>query len=279
MPYLAVCSMYRDHAPYLREWIEFHRLVGVERFFLYDNGSTDDHREVLAPYGDEVVVQPWTSPPEVKRGAPWGLSVAFDDCLERHRRDARWIAFIDIDEFLFSPTGRGLPDVLAGFESWPGVCVSRVDYGPSGHRKKPSGLVIESYLHRRGYEPGYREFVKSIVDPARTRRAFNAHRFLYTDGEAVDENGRPMDEAAPNRSEVSLSLLRINHYVTKSEEEYRDKEARWAAAGMPRAELQPAEVEPGWLESLDAEYDDAITQHVPALREALARLDASARAR
>ena len=42
-PYLAVCAIYRNEAPYLREWIEFHRLVGVERFFLYNNESTDDH--------------------------------------------------------------------------------------------------------------------------------------------------------------------------------------------------------------------------------------------
>jgi hypothetical protein len=273
MPYLAVCSMYRDHAHYLREWIEFHRLVGVERFFLYDNGSADDHLEVLAPYTDgEVVVHPWSSPASVKQGAPWGLSAAFDDCLRRHRHDARWIAFIDVDEFIFSPTGRRLPEVLTGFEAWPGVCVSRVDYGTSGHRSKPPGLVIESYLHRRSYESGYKELVKSIVDPARTRRCFNAHRFLYEDGFAVDENGRPLDESAPNRSDVSLSLLRVNHYLTKSEEEYREKAAQWTAAGMPRSKLRPAEQQPGWLESLQGEYDDAITAYVPDLREALARV-------
>ena len=41
--------MFHDEASYLREWIEFHRLVGVERFFLYDHESVDDSREVLAP--------------------------------------------------------------------------------------------------------------------------------------------------------------------------------------------------------------------------------------
>src|SRR5687768_9080374 len=60
-PYLSVCSIYRDHAEYLREWIEFHRLVGVERFFLYDNESSDDHREVLAPCVERgiVVIHDW----------------------------------------------------------------------------------------------------------------------------------------------------------------------------------------------------------------------------
>ena len=36
-----------------REWVEFHRLVGVERFFLYNNFSEDNHMEVLAPYIEE----------------------------------------------------------------------------------------------------------------------------------------------------------------------------------------------------------------------------------
>jgi hypothetical protein len=38
--YLAACTIYRDDAAYLTEWIEFHLLMGVERFFLYDEGST-----------------------------------------------------------------------------------------------------------------------------------------------------------------------------------------------------------------------------------------------
>ena len=59
--YLAVCAIYRDEGPYLREWVEFHRLAGVERFYLYDNGSTDEHEEVLRPYVEEGLVElnPW----------------------------------------------------------------------------------------------------------------------------------------------------------------------------------------------------------------------------
>ena len=61
--YLAACTIYRDDADYLGEWIEFHRLVGVERFVLYDNGSTDDHLDVLAPYLEEGAGDPAMSGP------------------------------------------------------------------------------------------------------------------------------------------------------------------------------------------------------------------------
>ena len=56
--YLSLCAVYRDDAPYLLEWIEFHRLVGVERFFLYNNGDRDDQRELLAPYVEEGTRDP-----------------------------------------------------------------------------------------------------------------------------------------------------------------------------------------------------------------------------
>ena len=50
-----------DESNYLREWIEFHLMVGVDRFVLYDNGSEDNSREILDPYvaGGIVTLLPW----------------------------------------------------------------------------------------------------------------------------------------------------------------------------------------------------------------------------
>src|SRR5947209_4668609 len=41
---LAICAIFKDEAPYLAEWVTFHRLMGVDRFYLYDNRSTDSWR-------------------------------------------------------------------------------------------------------------------------------------------------------------------------------------------------------------------------------------------
>jgi hypothetical protein len=264
--------MYRDHADYLREWIEFHRLVGVERFFLYDNESSDDHLDVLRPYIADgiVVLHDWPTPASVERGVPWGLIPAFDACLADHRHDARWIAFIDIDEFLFAPGGTPLPAVLSGYERHPGVYVSRLEFGTSGHRHRPAGLVAESYLRRRRYSPGDREWTMSIVDPERAVKCINAHIFLYEDGFAVDMDGEPVVRPPFGPTPVQMSPLRINHYVTKSEEEYKAKLEQWEAAGRS---LNPGA---GWLDALADEFDDTITSYVPALRAAVERAEAPA---
>ena len=128
--YLAVCAIFRDEAPYLAEWVAFHRLQGVERFWLYDNLSRDDWRSALEPYSDIVEVIPWPEEP--------GQDSAYSDCLKRHRSDARWIAFLDLDEFLFSPTERSLVEVLPEFERHPAVVVNWRMYGTNGH-EAPTG--------------------------------------------------------------------------------------------------------------------------------------------
>src|SRR5436190_16826680 len=96
--HLALCAIYRWEADYLREWVAFHRLVGVERFFLYDHESTDGHRSELAPFVDDgtALIHDWPVNP--------GQREAYDHCVAEHGHESRWIAFIDIDEFLFSPS-------------------------------------------------------------------------------------------------------------------------------------------------------------------------------
>jgi hypothetical protein len=253
--YLAVGALYLDQAPYLREWIEFHRLVGVERFFLYDNASTDAHLEVLAPYlaDGTVVVRDWPERPVQAR--------VYSDLVETHRDDARWIAVIDLDEFLFSPTGKPVSEVLRAFEVFPGVVANLVNFGTGGHREKPPGLVIESYTYRT-FNPEGERTVKSIFDPRRVIRCENAHAFAYESGSAVDELLRPVPVPDTRTETASCSLLRINHYPTRSETEVRLK---WMQPNPNAGEVRkPRPVPQGELR------DDLITAYVPALKRAIA---------
>ena len=264
--YLAVCGIYRDEARYLREWVEFHRLVGVERFYLYDNGSEDDHREVLGPYVHQGVVHVTSWP-----GRPAQLA-AYEDCLKRHRDEARWIAFLDVDEFLFSPTGHAVSTLLRDYERWPGVGVNWAVFGTSGHQVPPGGLVIESYL-RRTSEPDFNRHIKTIANPARVRAFCKPSFFMYDEGLAVDENhrcitGPPWSVTAS----VSFERLRINHYTTRSATEYAAKVSRgWPDSSTPPSRFADERSMRRRLAAMDQLHDDAILRYAPALRRALAR--------
>lgn len=263
--YLSICAVFRDEAPYLREWVEFHRVVGVERFFLYDNRSTDGSRELLEPYVEEglVVAHDWPA---------WPAQIqAYDHCLKAHRDESRWIAFIDLDEFLFSPAGKALPDLLPEFERWPGVGVNWAVFGSSGHRTKPPGLVIENYL-RRTDVPGVNRQMKSIVNPLAVRAFCVPHFFMYREGSAVDENHRPITSRPRSMTEeVSFSRLRLNHYSIKSEEEFRRKLARGPAdSSVPKHELWGEDEIQRRLRIWNEVEDHDILVYLPDLKRALA---------
>jgi hypothetical protein len=247
--YLAVCAIFRDEAPYLAEWIEFHRLQGVEHFWLYDNLSGDDWRSAITPNSDVVDVTPWP----VENAGQYS---AYLDCLTSHRRDARWIAFIDIDEFLFSPAGRSLPKVLREFEQHPGVVANWRMYGTNGYEDPPEGLVIENYLMRGPDDHPDNVLVKSIINP---RKAVDfvddPHRFHLV-GTPVGEDHRPNRSAL--RDPATTDLLRINHYYSRSARELARKRARANAAdGLVRDTAQTPQ---------DEIRDETILQYLPALK-------------
>ena len=96
--YLSIAACVKDEGRYLREWIEYHLWAGVEHFYIYDNGSQDNTREVLDPYMQSGVVtyRYWVA--EIKSG---GQQVRmYNDAAVRYRHCTKWLAFIDADEFI-----------------------------------------------------------------------------------------------------------------------------------------------------------------------------------
>jgi hypothetical protein len=266
--YLAACLMYQNEADYLAEWIEFHLLVGVERFFLYDNESDDHHLEVLAPYLEEGVAvrHEWGGATAEAAGVNALQAAAYNHCITTHGAEARWIAVIDADEFLFSPTGRSVAEVLTEYERWPAVAVNTPRFGTSGHVVRPTGLVLESYTTR--IHEDRRCFVKCVVDPAAVTRCLGAHRFECRRGSTVDENGYPV--YWNKTKSPSFERLRINHYFAKSEADVRAKHARRGSVRGADLRALPSSEE-FQREHTSGTRDETILRYLPQLRAALRR--------
>lgn len=252
--YLAAVVVIKNEAAYLDEWLAFCTAEGIDHVLIYDNASTDNSREVLRPWVEsgyvELVDWPlhWKSHCQTK---------AFADALQRLRGQARWAAFIDVDEYLFSPGGQTVAEVLTRYEDHAGVVVNWQCYGSSNHAARPAGLTIESYTRRARTNWARNRRVKTIVDPQLAVRPRSAHLFDVEAGSSLvtedfkpvgvvrTANGRrmlrhvaarmpylpfdPYSKTEPSIRQVSVSNLRINHYVTRSKEEmplkYKDRDS------------------------------------------------------
>src|SRR3989339_2237430 len=93
---LSICAIFQDEAPYLKEWIEFHQLVGVEHFYLYNHRSTDDWKTVLAPYIDNGTVELWNENTEALDNRSFNKlqSACYTECLKHTRGVSKWVAFL-----------------------------------------------------------------------------------------------------------------------------------------------------------------------------------------
>lgn len=249
--YLAICAIFRGEAHYLDEWLKFHISVGAEHFFLYDNRSTDKSSQRLVRYMDEGFVTRIDWP--ISKNTQGAQKKAYQHCLEKFGQTSHWIAFIDLDEFLFSPRNK-LSKILQDYENFCGVVAHWQCYGSSGHVHRPEGLVTDNFLFRARSNWARNRRVKSIVDPSRTLAPNGVHFFHYRNqAKAVDENQRPITVkptkkrklytsiigwwpdfpidpyASQNVIEdprISVNTIRINHYTIKSYEEYTSKKIK-----------------------------------------------------
>ena len=140
--YLTVCAIAKNEGPYFKEWIDWHHKQGVEKFYIYDNESTDCTKEVLAPYIQSGLVE-YRYWPGQKQQLP-----AYDDCFERHRLEARWIAVIDLDEFIVPIKDKNIPDFLRRMEKFSAVEINWLVYGSGGAKTKGPGAFPNIVLTR-----------------------------------------------------------------------------------------------------------------------------------
>ncbi len=236
--YLAVCAIAKDEGQYFQEWIEWHRNMGVEKFYIYDNESTDNTKEVLAPYIESGLVEYIYFPGDRVQLA------AYDDCFERYRLEARWVAVIDLDEFIVPIRDNTIPQFLQPLEDYPVVEINWLNFGSGGAEKKEEGGVMERF--KKHSLPNHRlnRHVKSIVDPRRIFTFIGCHEAARISGKAVDSHGERIKKGFRDR-EPQHDVIRVNHYAVKSREEFVEKQARGRASGKAKT------VEAGYFEMFD----------------------------
>jgi hypothetical protein len=218
----AVMAILKDEAPYMEEWLCHHMAIGVDHFFLYDNGSTDGLHGVLKPYADHGIVTTVYFPLRgLQRDANSHVVRFFGATTE-------WIAYVDIDEFLVPERDEDIASVMSRFPDAEQVLVSRKEFCYSGHRTPPEGLVTEAYREVSQDVPRTGTsaiLAKPIIRPEGTWRV-GIHNAETVHGLTVNTAGEPTSEAATVIEDASYANLQMNHYFTKSYEEFQAKRNR-----------------------------------------------------
>ena len=231
---VAIAAIVKDEARHIGEWAAFHARAGVRHFLIYDNGSTDATLAVLRETlpADARTVVPWA---QVFSDARLGREIhnqvlAYAHAAANFGGAFRWMAFIDVDEFLIPKRAASIPEALAHLGDCRSLSLPWHMFGRSGHAAPPEGGVLRNYL-RRARDPmsaarGVRAF-KCVVDPCHLT-ALRVHA-METDGGGTSCNDRGEAATEAERARpgfYSADHLQLNHYYTRSEAELAEKIGR-----------------------------------------------------
>ncbi|MFK7967654.1 MAG: glycosyltransferase family 92 protein [Rickettsiaceae bacterium] len=267
--YLSLVAFLQNEARFLKEWIEFHRLMGVEHFYLYNHLSNDNYMEVIEPYIKDGIVelkQVTEKPKDIKEWNRLQTRI-YTDAAHALKNVTEWLVVIDTDEFLFPLKEKNLVELLKKYDAYASLSINWKIFGSGALEKvMPDKLMVESLLMSSNQKDLH---VKTIVKP-RYVKDFDSPHFahLFLGYSQVTENFEYFK--GPFLPEESRNHIRINHYWARDWEFFKlNKLARVhiIARGLSD-DGQKAKIDALIKFNRDASiiYDDSIVAYVKALR-------------
>jgi len=248
---IALCTIIRNEAKFLDEWIAFHWAQGVGKFIIYDDGSTDHPSDILDKYVRKGIVDYYyVDTTDELSGTEELQWEKMNECLGHlysisEAQRLHYASFLDLDEYIFPSASTTTLSNLFQDQYGDETCllVPRTYYGTSmRHKSVEGGLMMANYVMRSPLaEDGFPKVVLNLYPrqgkPVET--LFSVH--AITGGEGI----RPCKEPALE--------VRINHYV-RSLDHY-DLKVKTHYREMSRYDRDPLDL--FWERDRNDEYDDA----------------------
>ncbi|SBV99451.1 conserved hypothetical protein [uncultured delta proteobacterium] len=236
MHYLGICAIIKDEDPFLDEWMAYYLHLGVTAFYLYDNGSRIPLMHSLKKFRPLLGVE------NLRIHAAPGEKVqmaAYEHCAQTYAAECRWIAFVDMDEFIVPKQHDSIPAMLENFTAHAGLALHWRMFGTNGHAVPPVGLQIENYTRVTGPDDPYNLHIKSIVKPGTVKFFPSPHAcgLKNKNDVIVTERGEKVTSGLVNSP--SWEVGQINHYY------YRSKKDYYAKLRKPRADNNELRSIPG----------------------------------
>ena len=225
---VSICAIFKNEAPYLKEWIEFNHIIGVEHFYMYNNNSEDDYLSVLNPYIEKGLITLIQWPFNQMQ------MEAYKDCIKKFSSETKWLGFIDIDEFIVPKSTDNIYDFLKPFEKNRGaVNMYWRLYGSSGLMDRNlKNSVVQNFTV---CWPKYCDIGKCFYNTAfafnfLTKKNSCLHHNFWVSWHGI--NLPPVNIfdkicfGGRNFAKEENFPIQINHYFTKSYKEYAMKRAK-----------------------------------------------------
>lgn len=207
---ICMAAILRDEEPFLDEWLVYHKMIGIDHFFLYDDAPNLPLQELLQPHANYITVIPWYNMHDHYSGRN-RQTKAYMHAVTEYSAGFDWITFIDGDEFIVLRKHETIREFLADFPDAVSISLRWHVFGHNGYYDDPPGLITASLIRRKRL-PDYN--VKSITRPEAITYIKNAHSCELKYSREVDANNN--EHSMYDIYEGLSDVAHINHYQCRS---------------------------------------------------------------
>jgi len=218
---IGIGAIVKESSSALLEWIAYHRVIGVERFWIADNGCGATTRQLLLDLHRLGIINYIHFPSKSDEGPQLP---AYKKILACAHDFGGVLAIIDADEFLMPEKESLQPYLEERFrdKNVSAIALNWACFGSNGALFAENGLIIERFTQRarQTFNPNLQ--IKSIVRPERVKEFVNPHFATLRQGQYTDSVGDKFisGKSSGISSKVLWNGARINHYLVKSLEEF-----------------------------------------------------------
>jgi len=209
----SICAVFKNEEKYLEEWIEYHRIVGVEHFYLYNNGSIDGSVKVLNPYIEAGIVTLVDWPDRISEFQRDNFFAkvlinnlsAYENATKFLAvNETKWLMALEIDEFLVPVAAASILDVVQAHKDAPGLLI-KTDFFDAftDNQIIPRKLLVETIKLINEPDRNIEECVeKTLFKPSYyTSFAWPPYKCNFKENKIA--------------LEISRKELRINKYINR----------------------------------------------------------------
>ncbi|MGI9213472.1 MAG: glycosyltransferase family 2 protein [Methylococcaceae bacterium] len=240
---ICLVTSVRNEGVHLAEWIAYHLLIGVTHFLVFSNDCDDGTDELLGKFHQAGIITHVpqeilpSEKPQVK-----SFQRAWNEFLPAIAPDYVYVA--DPDEFLNLKCFDSIDQLLNYYDYPEALAIQWRHFGSSGRFFREPRLTVERFVYASLSDNWHNRQIKTIsrYEPTAVK-ALAAHRPVFKKPEAkrryilpgICRGGVTLPQEVvqganakrmPGHFPIMQSIAQVNHYATRSIEEFNVKKNR-----------------------------------------------------
>lgn len=212
----AICLIIKDENDYINEWLEWHINIGFQHFYIYDNGS-----KILIKNSVNEKYLSYCTFIDFSNETEQIQSKCYAHALKSLKKDVKWLAFIDTDEFIRLVNNDNINDFLKEYEKFDGIYIKWNIYNANGLIKKDNRSQRERFTQISNYMP-LGPIGKSIIQPEKIYNMSYHFPAGWKGQYKMVDSDKKIIETSLTRT-MPINKIVVDHYFTRSYEEWMEK--------------------------------------------------------